>query len=73
MNFINSYPPPKYPPILSNVKVYNEKDTMNKRRAIIQPGSFKINGFKNCLYEVEGNVNGKNKTQLIPRYKLDFI
>ena len=57
----------------TNVKVYNEKDTMNKRRAIIQPGSFKVNGFKNGLYEVEGNVNGKNKTQLIPRYKLDFI
>ncbi len=57
----------------TNVKVYNEKDTMNKRRAIIQPGSFIVNGFKNGLYEVEGNVNGKNKTQMVPRYKLGFI
>ena len=57
----------------SNVKVYNEKDSMSKRRSIIQPGDFKIKGFKNGLYEVEGNVNGKNKIQKIPRYKLEFI
>ena len=57
----------------TNVKVYNEKDSMSKRRSIIQPGSFKVNGFKNGLYEVEGNVNGKNKIQKIPRYKLEFI
>ena len=57
----------------TNVKVYNEKDSMSKRRSIIQPGSFKVNGFKNGLYEVEGNVNGKNKIQRIPRYKLEFI
>ena len=55
----------------ANVKVYNEKD-QNKRRSIIQPGSFKVNGFKNGLYEVEGKVNGKNMTRLIPRYKLEF-
>ena len=46
---------------------------MSKRRSIIQPGSFKVKGFKNGLYEVEGNVNGKNKIQRIPRYKLEFI
>ena len=57
----------------TNVKVYNEKDSMSKRRSIIQPGSFKVKGFKNGLYEVEGNVNGKNKIQRIPRYKLEFI
>ena len=57
----------------THVKVYNEKDSMNKRRSIIQPGDFVINGFRNGLYEVEGKVNGKNTIQMIPRYKLDPI
>lgn len=52
------------------VKVYNEKDTLGKRRSIIQPGEFVVNGFKNGLYEVKNKVNGK--TQLIPRYKLTY-
>ena len=55
-----------------HVKVYNEKDAMNKRRAIIQPGDFVVNGFRNGLYEVRGSVNGKNMIQMIPRYKLDL-
>ena len=55
-----------------HVKVYKEKDSMNKRRSIIQPGDFVINGFRNGLYEVNGIVNGKNMIQMIPRYKLDF-
>ena len=56
----------------AHVKVYNEKDAMNKRRSIIQPGDFVINGFRNGLYEVSGKVNGKNMIQMIPRYKLDL-
>ena len=42
----------------AHVKVYNERDAMNKRRSIIQPGDFVINGFRNGLYEVNGIVNG---------------
>ena len=57
----------------AHVKVYNERDGMNKRRSIIQPGDFVINGFRNGLYEVSGKVNGKNMIQMIPRYKLDLV
>ena len=56
----------------THVKVYNEKDGMNKRRTIIQPGDFVINGFRNGLYEVNGIVNGRLMNQMIPRYKLDY-
>ena len=56
-----------------HVKVYNNKDAMNKRRSIIQPGDFVINGFRNGLYEVRGRVNGKLMSQWIPRYKLDYV
>ena len=45
---------------------------MNKRRSIIQPGDFVINGFRNGLSEVNGIVNGKNMIQMIPRYKLNL-
>lgn len=51
-----------------NVKIYNEKDTMSKRREIIQPGEFRIDKFENGLYTVKNIKN--NKTQLIPRYRL---
>ena len=57
----------------THVKVYNNKDVMNKRRSIIQPGDFVINGFRNGLYGVQGRVNGINMTQWIPRYKLDYV
>lgn len=50
------------------VKVYNEKDSMSKRRSIIQPGNHKVLRFNGGLYTV---VDDKNNTQLIPRYKLD--
>ena len=56
-----------------SVKVYNEKDTMGKRRSIIQPGEFKVIGKENGLFKVEGKLNGKNETQLLPRYLLDPI
>ena len=56
----------------ARVKVYNEKDSMNKRRSIIQPGDFVINGFRNGLYEVYGKVNGQMMHQMIPRYKLEL-
>ena len=57
----------------TNVKVYNDKDVMGKRRTIVQPGKFKVNGFKNGLYQVEGVVNGKNMIQMVPRYRLDYV
>ena len=56
-----------------NVKVYNEKDPMMKRRSIIQPGEFKVIGKENGLFKVEGKLNGKNRIQLLPRYLLDPI
>ena len=31
-----------------------------KHRSIILPGKFKVIGFKNGLYQVEGKVNGEN-------------
>ena len=52
------------------VKVYNERDAMSKRRSIIQPGTYHITEFNNGLYKV---VNDKNKSQLVPRYKLSPI
>lgn len=52
----------------TSVKVYNEKDSMLKRRSVIQPGRFTVKGFKNGLYTV---IDDKNNTQLIPRYRLD--
>ena len=42
------------------VKVYNNVDKMMKHRSIIQLGKFKVIGFKNGLYQVEGKVNGEN-------------
>ena len=56
-----------------NVKVYNMTDNKMKRRSVIRPGEFKVIGKKNGLYEVEGKLNGKNTTQLLPRYLLDPI
>lgn len=50
------------------VKIYNEKDSLMKRRSVIQPGRFTVNGFKNGLYEV---INEDDETQMIPRYKLE--
>ena len=52
----------------SKVKIYNEKDSMSKRRSVIQPGNHHIIGYHGGYYEVEDE--SKNK-QMIPRYKLD--
>ena len=54
----------------TSVKLYNEHDSLMKRRSIIQPGNHQIVGFKNGLYEVKDD---KNRTQLIPRYKVTTI
>lgn len=51
------------------VKVYNEKDSLSKRRSIVQPGNHRIVNFKNGLYVV---ADDKNNTQLIPRYKITY-
>lgn len=59
----------------TRVKLYNEKDSMSKRRSIIQPGEYHIKKFKNGLYHVvEYDMNSdKNKIHKIPRYKLSPI
>lgn len=56
-----------------NVKVYNMTDNKMKRRSVIRPGTFKVIGKKNGLYEVEGRLNGKNRTQLLPRYLIEPV
>ena len=53
------------------VKVYNEKDSMSKRREIIQPGEFVVDKIVNGLCRVKNVKN--NRTQLVPRYKLDLV
>lgn len=63
----------------SLVKLYNEKDSLMKRRSTVQPGRHIINGFKNGLYEVKDEVidpstgAAKNKTHFIPRYKISNL
>ena len=54
----------------SQVKLYNEKDSLMKRRSTVQPGRHIIKGFKNGLYEVKDD---KNKTHFIPRYKIAYL
>ena len=52
----------------TSVKIYNENDSMMKRRSIIQPGKYHIVDSHDSIYTV---ADDKNNTQLIPRYKLD--
>ena len=55
----------------TNVKVYNEKNTLGKRRRICNPGT--IEEALNSLYKVKINYDdGSTKTALVPRYKLEF-
>lgn len=54
----------------TNVSIYNEKDSLSKRRSIVQPGNHKIDSFENGYYKV---VDNKNKIQLVPRYKINPI
>ena len=56
-------------PAGTQVKLYNEHDSLMKRRSIIQPGTYHIVGFDNGLYRV---ANDKNNEQLVPRYKIDI-
>mgnify|MGYP001152810671 CR=1 FL=1 len=53
----------------TQVKLYNEHDSLMKRRSIIKPGTHHIVNFKNGLYEV---IDDKNNIQLIPRYKIAY-
>ena len=53
------------------VKVYNEKDSMSKRREVIQPGEFVVDKVVNGLCHVKNLKN--NKIQYVPRYKLTRI
>ena len=54
----------------TNVKVYNEKDSMSKRREVIQPGEYVVESIKNGLCIVRNVKN--NRIQAVPRYKLAF-
>lgn len=51
----------------TNVKVYNPKDTMMKRRRVVQPGEHFVVGYENGLYRVR---DSNNNEQLVPRYRL---
>lgn len=51
----------------TNVKVYNPKDTMMKRRRVIQPGEHFVVGYEDGLYRVRDD---KNNEQVVPRYRL---
>lgn len=57
-----------YIPIGKKVKVYNEKDVMNKRRCVIQPGDLEVIAFTEGLYVIKNNDN--NELQSVPRWKL---
>ena len=52
----------------TRVKIYNDKNPLTKRRTIIRPGSFIIDGFEKGLYKVKNKNNGE--ILYIPRYKL---
>ena len=52
----------------TKVKVYNEKDSMNKRRSIIQPGDFEVVAFTDGLCIVKNIVN--DELQTVPRWKI---
>ena len=50
------------------VKVYNGKDPFQKRRSVIQPGLWFINGFEEGKYHVVNAENGDD--QFLPRYRI---
>ena len=51
-----------------HVKVYNDRDTMGKRRRVIRPGEWVIEEWENGKYKVKNNTDGY--TCVMPRYKL---
>ena len=51
----------------TEVKVYNNKDVLKKRRTIIQPGRYFVEGFSNGLYIIRSD---KNTLQRLPRYRI---
>ena len=55
----------------TEVKVYNEKDSLSKRRTVIRPDEFMILRFDKGLYKVKNKTD--NSIQLVPRYKLHPI
>ena len=56
-------------PVGTPVRIYNEKDTMLKRRSQVRPGKFRIVGEKGSLYQV---ADENNKIHMIPRYKITY-
>ena len=70
-NYMIRARPNFYIPNGTKVKVYNEKDTMNKRRSIVQPGDNEVIAFTEGLYVVKNNYN--DELQSVPRWKLQPI
>ena len=50
------------------VKVYNDRDKMGKRRRVIRPGEWIVEGWERGKYKVKNNDNGDSC--VMPRYKL---
>ena len=50
------------------VEVYNERDSLQKRRTITRPGTYKVIDWKNGLFHV---INQDGKIEKLPRYKLN--
>ena len=55
-------------PIGTEIKVYNNKDILKKRRTIVQPGRFWVEGFSNGLFIIKDE---KNHRQRLPRYRIE--
>lgn len=55
-------------PDFEYVKIYNGKDPMKKRRSIIQPGLWFINGFEYGKYHVVNAEDGED--QFLPRFRI---
>ena len=54
-------------PVGSNVKVYNEKDVMGKRRVIAREGE--VVGRNGVMYKVKTNLG----IEIMPRYKIQTL
>jgi len=55
----------------THVKVYNDRDTMGKRRRVIRPGDWVVDSWERGKYKIKNNTNGD--ICVMPRFKLDPI
>ena len=54
-----------------HVKVYNDRDTMGKRRRVIRPGDWVVDSWERGKYKIKNNTNGD--ICVMPRFKLDPV